>query len=455
MKKVNEVPQKELFLELIHLSSEFCIVLDGELQVIDVITKEPRLSRLLYHPYHHLTPYNEVQSFIQAIANGAVIGLKRFSLLIDGEDILFDCKGKKVDDKIYILGNRVKESDTLRFFDLNKFPIPAMMVNKQGRILKSNTHLKKLHKQMVIKENNAAHISVGKNAHPIYEKYCLVFSQLSLTNRDAYAEYRTNDVRLVIKGLTDGDHILIMVKDESFQERYEELLSYQQQMQAVSQIAAGVAHELRNPLSVIKGFIQLSKLSNNLDKYYDTIYSEMDRMNKIIEDFLSISRKKMDKRYLQPEELVESMLMIFHSECTLHDVEFVYDIQETEAYLYVNEQMIKQVLINIMRNAIEAYEGQEANRILHVSAAIKHDYYVISLKDYGPGIPPHLLEKINEPFFTTKNSGTGIGIPLGRQIIEEHNGLFEIESICDKGTTVTLKLPLYNEIPARTSLAEK
>ncbi|UTR14399.1 ATP-binding protein [Salipaludibacillus sp. LMS25] len=445
MKKVNEVPQRELFQELIHLSSEFCIILDGELQVIDVITKEPRLSRLLYHPFHHLTPCKEVKSFIHAIANGTVIGLKRFSITVDGEDILFDCKGKKVDDNIYVLGNRVKESDTLRFFDLNKFPIPAMMLNKQGRILKSNTHLKNLHKQMVINENTSAYISTGENTHPIYSKYCVVFSQLSLTNRDAYAEYRTNDVRLVIKGLTDGDHILIMVKDESFQERYEELLSYQQQMQAVSQIAAGVAHELRNPLSVIKGFIQLSKLSNNLDKYYDTIYSEMDRMNKIIEDFLSISRKKMDKRYLQPGELVESMLMIFHSECTLHDVEFVHDIQETEAYLYVNDQMIKQVLINIMRNAIEAYEGQETNRMFYVSALIKHDYYVISLKDCGPGIPPHLLEKIDEPFFTTKNSGTGIGIPLGRQIIEEHNGLFEIASVCGEGTVVTIKLPIYTE----------
>ncbi|WP_158282138.1 two-component system sensor histidine kinase NtrB [Salipaludibacillus keqinensis] len=442
MKKVNEWP---IYLEMIYLSSDFCMVLNEDLEIEEVITEDQQLRMALEHPFQSFAPNPAFENFIYSIVKNSISTTKQIFTIEKHNS--YQCKGKKVEDKIVILGKKCASVIQKRDGILDNLPIPAMLIDIDGKIVKFNSHLQNLHSRLDIPENLLDPLVTSQWSHPVFKEYFHVFQQLLESKQTVTREYRTEEVRLKLQGVVDGNHYVIMMKDESFQRRFEQLLSYQQQMQAVSQIAAGVAHELRNPLSVIKGFVQLSKYSNNLDKYYDTIYSEIDRMNKIIEDFLSISRKKIDKRYIHPAELVESMLVIFRSECILHDVEFIYKLGNCEGYLYVNEQMLKQVLINIMRNSIEAYEGQKRNRTFNLQTFIEDGFYVIQLKDNGPGIAPELFEKINEPFFTTKEKGTGIGIPLARQIIEEHKGKFIIDSTYGKGTLISIQLPLENKPP--------
>ncbi|SER69623.1 two-component system sensor histidine kinase NtrB [Salipaludibacillus aurantiacus] len=445
MKKVNEGSlNKEIYQAIIHLSSDFSLILNETLETEDVVLQDSSLLKLISEPYQNFFPRGKFEEFIFTIDKEEKPVKEIFSLFTSDQEIFVECKGLKIKGKIIIVGNKRSSLVKRRIDLMEKVPIPALLLDDKGYIVTCNSHYKKLHTQLGLPVKICPSVEAGKELHPVYYIYERMLKELVNTKRDVTKEYRREEVRLVIQGVVDGDHYIIMLKDESFQKRFEQLLTYQQQMQAVSQIAAGVAHELRNPLSVIKGFIQLSKLSNSLTTYYDTIYSEINRMNQIIEDFLSISRKKIDKRYVQPEDLIESMLMIFRSECTLHDVEFTYHIQESSHYLYVNEQMIKQVLINVMRNAIEAYEGQTKNRSFLLTTFIIKESYFIQLKDEGPGIPADLIDKINEPFFTTKDKGTGIGIPLGKQILEEHKGEFIINSEPGKGTVITLQLPLFS-----------
>lgn len=338
-----------------------------------------------------------------------------------------------------------QSSDSCALEIVERLPIAALAILSNGRIAGWNSQMERLMNQLGFTFSYGEPLPQNGST-PFYEKLQTIFFFMDTAGEMKKEQYRGENLRLEIQGVIyDKNIYLILINDESFQERYEKLLTYQQQMEAVSQIAAGVAHELRNPLSVIRGFLQLSRLSNDLNKYYETILSEIDRMNKIIEDFLSVSRKKVEKQYVKPEQLLDSILMIFHSECMLQDVELSYTVLDSQHYLYVNEQMIKQVLLNILRNSIEAYEGQRHNRIFMLNTDVKDGQYCIDLIDKGPGIPEKIMDKIDQPFYTTKEKGTGIGVPLCKQIIEEHQGDFLIESSEGLGTKVSLQLPLYNK----------
>lgn len=215
-------------------------------------------------------------------------------------------------------------------------------------------------------------------------------------------------------------------------------------MEAVSHIAAGVAHELRNPLSVIKGFLQLAKLTDDFHKYYDTILSELNRMNLIIEDFLSVSRKKMTRSWQSPNQIIESLVQILKSECLLHDVNLDLQLTATKynVTVHVNESMIKQVILNLLRNSVEAYGSSNINRRFIVKTEIEDERFLLTLKDNGKGMPDEVLNQLGKPFFTTKEKGNGIGIPLCKKIIEDHGGSFIITSEYNVGTEVRISLPL-------------
>jgi signal transduction histidine kinase len=239
--------------------------------------------------------------------------------------------------------------------------------------------------------------------------------------------------------------VYVIFEDRSLQKQFENLLTFHHQMEAVSHIAAGVAHELRNPLSVIKGFLQLAKLTNDHNKYYDTIMSELNRMNGILEDFLSVSRRKLDRRLQSPVQIMHSLTEIIKAECHLHDVEFHLKLTETEKQVYVNESMVKQVMLNLLRNSVEAYGKSNTNRLLTIETKIENDSYIIEVKDNGKGMPESVFKQLGKPFFTTKSKGTGIGIPLCKKIIEDHGGKFQIQSTYNIGTNVIISLPLDHE----------
>ncbi|QDI89798.1 GHKL domain-containing protein [Salicibibacter halophilus] len=234
--------------------------------------------------------------------------------------------------------------------------------------------------------------------------------------------------------------VIGLVFDESTDIKYEQLLQYKQQMESVSHLAAGVAHELRNPLSVIRGFLQLSELTNSFEKYAKTIFGEVDRMNKILENFLSISRKKFDVHALSPMEVIDTVEDIIRSECMLNNVHFEARIAETARLIQMNETMIKQVLLNLLRNSMEAYTPEQ-QRVFSLISRERSNDYEITVKDNGPGIPEEIMDKIGEPFNTSKEKGTGIGISLSKKIIEDHGGTFHVESEKNKGTTTIITLP--------------
>ncbi|MCM2677826.1 two-component system sensor histidine kinase NtrB [Alkalicoccobacillus plakortidis] len=275
-------------------------------------------------------------------------------------------------------------------------------------------------------------------------KELMMLSTLTLKVEERLYEDDDTLVRVCVFPFSYFNCQYIMFEDLSYQKKFEHLLTFHHQMEAVSHIAAGVAHELRNPLSVIKGFLQLAKLTDDFHKYYDTILSELNRMNLIIEDFLSISRKKMTRSWQSPNVIIESLVQILKSECLLHDVNLQLDLTATKhnVSVHVNESMIKQVILNLLRNSIEAYGTSNTNRLFLVKTEIEDETFLITIKDNGKGMSDEVLNQLGKPFFTTKEKGNGIGIPLCKKIIEDHGGKFLISSEYNVGTQVKIFIPL-------------
>lgn len=241
------------------------------------------------------------------------------------------------------------------------------------------------------------------------------------------------------------ESVYFFISDHTYLQKFENLLLYKEQMEQVSHLAAGVAHEIRNPLSVIKGFIQLANHTKKFDHFYDTVMSEINRMNDIIEDFLAVSKKRDYKRgKFKPHDIIKSNISIMQSECLLHGIDLQYHFDSEEGHLVdVNDGRIKQVILNLLRNAIEAFQDSTEmnNKQIIVNGYHNHDFYQVEFIDNGPGMDADILKELGKPFFTTKEKGTGIGITMCKKIIQDHGGKFTIDSTVGRGTTIRFTLP--------------
>ena len=242
----------------------------------------------------------------------------------------------------------------------------------------------------------------------------------------------------------DDSHSLIYMvgslRDISEMKSTEAYLCNAEKLSVVGQMAAGVAHEIRNPLTTIKGMLQLSKDQIQSD-HYKLLMSEIDRMNFIVSEFLVLGKPHVI-HYSEIEfiSILEDILKLFESQAVMNGISITRDIKSF-GNIYCDPNQIKQVFMNILKNAMEAmpYGGN-----IHVIVDIKGAEQLIRFEDNGEGIPEDVLNKIGQPFCTTKKDGNGLGIMMVKKIIDSHNGKIQFKSQVQSGTTVDICLPLLN-----------
>ncbi len=215
----------------------------------------------------------------------------------------------------------------------------------------------------------------------------------------------------------------------------------------VGKLAAGVAHEIRNPLTVIKGFSQLllSKYPSDseLNNYLKIICGEAERANSFIQDFLKLGKpQEPRRRIIDAREIVLETVALMESQCFINGIEIVQKL-DTSGEIVADPDQIKQVLINLAKNSIEAMEGSVKAKklIFEIAKDTAAQVLQICVHDTGCGIPPEILEKITTPFFTTKRFGTGLGLNISQGIIERHGGRLKFLSNGHQ-TTASIELPL-------------
>ena len=217
----------------------------------------------------------------------------------------------------------------------------------------------------------------------------------------------------------------------------------------VSKLAAGIAHEIRNPLTTVKGFIQLLKpylTEIGKAQYADIAIDEINRANDLIYEFLDVTKPyERKKEEISLNKLVENIAILYEGETSLQNVQLVYDTSSENPLVFGNRKQLKQVLMNIIKNALEAItDNKNEYGHVHISVESKDEYASIIIKDNGCGIDEDTIQKLFMPFYSTKKTGTGIGLGICKNIIEEHDGSLNVCSTPGKGTNITINLPILN-----------
>lgn len=259
------------------------------------------------------------------------------------------------------------------------------------------------------------------------------------------------DTYIIKNDLGEKTGVILLFRDFTEQKKLEQAAREREKMAVVGQMSAGIAHEIRNPLTVIKGFAQMLQMKYQqpeIKEYASLILAECDSAIKVLQDFLQVARPKQPE--LVPTDLnslVADMATIIASQAFLQGVTVFFQPAVSLPESMVDPGLIKQVLLSLCRNSLEALEEMASKGVLHLSTYLdqKRNMNCIVIKDNGPGIPAEAMSRVGMPFFTTKPQGTGLGISISRAIIESHGGEITCQSTPDRGTVFTIYLPARME----------
>ena len=242
----------------------------------------------------------------------------------------------------------------------------------------------------------------------------------------------------------------VFFRDITVLKRQQLELARLERLNLIGQLAAGISHEIRNPLTTVKGFLQLfgSKSNYAQDKeYMELMISEIDRANEIITNFLSLAKADLDN--VKPKninEVINKVFPMLQADAFTNNKEVVVDLNILPDIM-INENEIKQLILNLVRNGLEV--TPEHGSVI-ISTYLQEDKVVLAIKDHGTGIPREIQEKIGTPFFTTKESGTGLGLAISIGIAQRHKAIFEFKT-GNNGTIFYTIFPTYPCIRSEAS----
>ncbi|MDH5662758.1 MAG: ATP-binding protein, partial [Elusimicrobiota bacterium] len=274
----------------------------------------------------------------------------------------------------------------------------------------------------------------------------------SLDNKMSGDKFTTEDLELLS---TVANQASIAIENAKLYEEMRELeknLHRADKLTALGTLASSIAHEIRNPLVSIKTFTKLApKKFNNqdfLDKFQAIIPEELQRMETILNQLLNFGHPSQAEFCLTSVEgVIDSILSLMNTELSRSNIEVVKLYDKDVPQIMADGEQLKQVFMNIVLNAIQAMPEGGALKIITGLEQDSMDsdtsaFVSIEFEDTGCGIPEGNLEDLFNPFFTTKNGGSGLGLSISHRIIREHNGHIDVKSREGEGTTFTVKLPL-------------
>jgi len=267
------------------------------------------------------------------------------------------------------------------------------------------------------------------------------------------------------------EEVLCLIRDVTDQKMLQEQLIQSEKMSAIGQLVSGVAHELNNPLAGISAFAQLLLTEKRFPPDQRTaaemIYAEARRASRIVQNLLTFARQhKPERTSTSLNQVLDDALELRGYELRVRGIEVVRDYDEDLPETMADAHQLQQVFLNLITNAEQAMEKRQGNtQRLTVSTRRASNVIRIEVEDSGPGIPPNLLERIFNPFFTTKptGSGTGLGLSISLGIVREHEGKIWAENSPTGGAHFTIELPLiasqdseqYADTPTSAAAGER
>jgi signal transduction histidine kinase len=268
--------------------------------------------------------------------------------------------------------------------------------------------------------------------------------------KDRQVEKLLKILRNFEQTLMKGKFELLEQKEELEQsiKEMKHLVMNQDNLAQLGKLSARIAHEIRNPLTSVRGFLQLMKpYLQEIDKeqYADIALEEIDRASDIIYKFLNASKLPVPtKELVSVPRLLQDVVTFCQSEALIHNIEVTYKHSQILTSIWLDKKQIKQVLLNIIKNAMDAIlemAKEERGKIL-VVAQQTNENVLIKIIDNGIGMDKETVSKLFKPFFTTKEKGTGIGLAVCEKIISSHDGEIKVQSKVGEGTTFEIYFPL-------------
>lgn len=245
--------------------------------------------------------------------------------------------------------------------------------------------------------------------------------------------------RLNLQGMVD-DRTNELKQEVEKRKRIELEVAKLERLNVIGQLAAGLGHEVRNPMTTIRGFLQILQSKTDLHtykSYFDLMIEELDRTNSIIMNFLSIAKNKpTELKRLCLNKLLAKLFPLLQADAYSRGKKCIFEPGDI-AGLDIDADEITQLVLNLARNGLDA---MPTDGYLTINTFMDGQNIVLSVRDEGTGINPEHLSKLGTPFFTTKESGTGLGLPMCYNIADRHNAVIEVKSSSD-GTTFLVRFP--------------
>lgn len=221
------------------------------------------------------------------------------------------------------------------------------------------------------------------------------------------------------------------------------------QLSALGQLAAGLAHELRNPLATMKTLVELGRDAEgapNLNgRDLDVLYEEITRMNASIQSFLDYARPpRLEKRETDLREVVERTRLLAAPRAEQQAIELSVAVPDRAVMIEADPEQLRQVLLNLVLNALQAI-GREGEVSIDVTCDHEDSTTTLRVRDDGPGLPEEMLDRVFEPFVSSKDAGTGLGLTICRRIVEDHGGTIGVANRAEGGAEFTVTLPMSPE----------
>ncbi|MGN7477141.1 ATP-binding protein [Solibacillus silvestris] len=348
-----------------------------------------------------------------------------------------------------------EKNETMAFQNLiNGMAQGVILTMLNGKILSVNAMALHLLDRKAVQIENRSYDYLFEDCQ--YESSVIVQYYKKISNREMasiFVKREAADGKIVylnfISKVDDNLGLLVTtIIDQTEEMMLLKKIEHQQSLSFIGQNIASIAHEIRNPMTSIQGFIQMIKSSLNEQEhpYFQIVESELQRMDDLLADLLNIAKpKKQVFNNLDMRELVEQAIQLMQPTAMTTNAMIVFEYDEEAEYtMNGDSSRLKQMIINLLKNAIESIE--ENNYIVVSLLHRKKNCIQLSIKDTGKGMDAVDIQNALNPFYTTKEGGSGLGLLLVQSVVKEHNGTLNIESELGVGSNFLIDFNLRNEI---------
>lgn len=358
---------------------------------------------------------------------------------------------KQVQEKVAISN---KSLDGLRMYEsLFKYaPHGIVLTTIDGTIIEANQMVETLFDmsegELIGKNSNVIYQLLPDSQSDFSQFFKEVLSKGSAkiisSKEDANGEmkfYQFNSIFNISENL-----YLTVIRDETEKIQLKKQIEHFRSLSTLGQLAASIAHEIRNPMTSLKGFTQLltHQVTKEGNQYLDIINSELNRMESILNEFLVLSKPaERSFHYISLSSLISQVVEFMYPQAIIQNIELEFVSWDRESDSILGDAYeLKKVFMNILKNSIEVMPN--GGKVLITQTLIDNNQVRVSVSDEGGGMTSEQMHKIFLPFYTSKEYGTGLGLAHAVQTIEDHGGSIEVESELSKGTTFHLILPIYH-----------